>query len=266
MRIKIQFCFVVIGLFLSFTTLAEGITSAEGRRFVLAPVTVKEADAISNTLFTYPFNPTLSKRLQEAWRDRMLESGVPKNQYAKILEWYSPTTAQEFVDKQFPGTGFKANNIIDVMAMELLVGLTITKQLDGIPLPIQIDVRNSLKKRAVVRGTLKDHTDKRNQEVTEWTMLDVIEFALNRDGLTRGSAEFESLIARVKEDLDQRGYRAGMIAVTEYGLVYREWVDKFIVSYQAEHGEAINGEAFRQKLYDQSDKIELKELGLNSAD
>jgi len=266
MRNKFQLSVVIISMVFSIASVADDSASAGLRSFVLAPVSVEEADAIPNSQFTYPHNSALSEWIQQAWLNRMLENGVPENQYAGILEWYSPATAQEFVDKVFPDTGFKANNIIDVMTMELLIGLSITKQLDSIPLPIQIDLRNSLKKRIVVRETIKDHTDKRIQEVTEWTLLDVIEFALNRDRLTRGSAEFDSLIARVKEDLNQRGYRAGMVAFTKYGLEYRRWVDEYTANYMAVHGEGFDKAALNKEIFAESDRIELEELGVNAAD
>jgi|GEM_PF-4893694 len=237
MIIKNQIKVLVLCLF-SVTTVMADNAQPQQNADDNTKITVEEADAIDTKQFRFAYDPSITEARSEGFYDTLIKRGLTEDAAIELSENIGPEFFQGFADQWFPGAGFKADNVADVMAMQLLGSLVIAKQMTGTPLEGDIAVRNGIKQNLNDTGTFRKESDRQKQEYAESVMLELYDLSSALSFYLGNNKPVDPAVEWASTILARHKIEPGVMTVDKTGLVMEEWVDSFL-------GKTMNAEDFK---------------------
>ena len=181
-----------------------------------------EAAAVDGDIFTYEYNPQVSEEVRKLFVDTLTQAGVVADVEALQLglQQITPDVMQEFVDSIFPGEGFKANNMVDVIAMSIISNFFIVQQLDQTTVEADLAVRDLFKVAFSNTPKLTALSDAEKQLFSELFMLSLMFLANDLQQAQQGSPGYamEDVIAGATQNLQGFGLDPRLLELTDTGL------------------------------------------------
>ena len=185
-------------------------------------VTPEEAAAVDGDIFTYEYNPQVSEEVRKLFVETLTQAGVVVDAEALQLglQQITPDAMQGFVDTIFPGEGFQANNMVDVIAMSIVSNFFVVQQLEQTTVEADLAVRDLFKVAFSSTPKLTELSDSEKQLFSELFMLSLMFLANDLQQAQQGTPGYvmEDIIAGATQSLQGFGFDPRLLELTDTGL------------------------------------------------
>lgn len=229
---------VFIGLFSSITVAQEGKASSQidgmldgflGGALGGEEITPEQLAAIDEKVFLYVYDPNVTAEIQGFWATTMVQNGVSQADADTQSKLFNPESSQEWVDSVFVNTGFQANNIVDVAAMEIILDFVIAQQLqNGTPYEGDVAIRDMFKVSSSDSGIYKSFSDRDKQFFVESTLLKLMITIGDYSTKVQNGGDLQSIVEKAHYNLADKGIDSRMVMITESGIALTNLMDKVL--------------------------------------
>ena len=229
---------VFIGLFSSISVAQEDKASSQidgmldgflGSALGGEEITPEQLAAVDEKVFLYVYDPSVTAEVQGLWATVMVQGGVSQADADKQSKLFTPESSQEWVDNVFVDTGFQANNIVDVAAMEIILNLVIAQQLqNGTPYEGDVAIRDMFKVSSSDSGIYRSFTDRDKQFFVESTLLKLMISIGDYSTKVQNGGDLQSIVEKAHYNLADKGIDSRMMMIVESGITLTDQMDKVV--------------------------------------
>lgn len=138
-------------------------------------VSPEQIAAVDTRIFVYQADPAVSRQVHEQLADSLIAGGsMPAESRVQLLDGLAQITLeqqQQFVDAVFASEGFKANNLVDVIAMNIIASYFILLELEQTTTEQDLAVRDLFKVAFAKTPAITQLGNAEKQNLTESLML-----------------------------------------------------------------------------------------------
>lgn len=185
-------------------------------------VTPEQAASVNTAVFDYQYDPAVSQQIHAQFADGLVQEGVEIDKQAFLNELAAIDLAQQqaIVDQAFPNEGFKANNLIDVLAMSVIANYFIYEDLQETTPESDLAIRDLFKVAFAQTPEAAQLSNTDKQTATEALFLALLFSLAAYEEAVAGTPGSD--LAQVKTDAKQNlmmfGLHPGLITIGTKGF------------------------------------------------
>lgn len=192
-------------------------------------VTPEQLAAVDDKVMRYVYDPSVTAEVRRLLATSMVENGASQADADEQAKTFTAEFMQQWTDETFSNTGFQANDIADVMAMNIILNMVIAQQLkDGTPYQGDIAVRDMFKVSTANSGEFKSFSDREKQFFAESTMLTMMINIGDYIYKIQNDGDLKSIVEKAHADLLKTGIDSRMVMITEDGIGFTSLMDAVV--------------------------------------